>query len=305
MLPVASPRRKDGYPFSKRWTRWPVAPKDRSVTRLAFLVVLVILPAAPDAAQQAAAQAAAPAADYVIGAQDVLVITSYDQDDLSGRFAVETDGTFTFPLLGRVNAGGMTLRQLEVALRQQLVHRGFFRNPQITVAIEQYRSRKIYVLGEVRKPGIYAISGVRRLVEALALADSTLPTAGPEVVIIPASDDPSADAEDRTVRISLTDLQNGDVTLNVLLNDGDTILVPRAEEIYVFGEVRNPGAYPLRQEEMTVLHALSLAGGVTDRGATGRIDIVRILDGEKVEIRAELTDLVEPGDTVVVPQRFF
>lgn len=272
--------------------------------RTAF-TLLALLASVPVAGQQPAAPPAAPEADYVVGALDVLVITSYDQDDLSGRFAVETDGTFTFPMLGRVNAGGMTLRQLENALRRRLVEDGFFRNPQITVAIDQYRSRKVYVLGEVRRPGIYPISGVMRLVEALALADSTLPTAGPEVVIIPASDDPSPAAEDRAVRISLTDLENGDVTLNVLLNDGDTIMVPRAEEIYVFGEVRNPGAYPLRQEEMTVLQALSLAGGVTDRGATGRIDIVRIVDGEKMEIRAELTDVVEPGDTVVVPQRFF
>lgn len=275
------------------------------MTRAATITVLLALSASPLAAQQEGAAAAASQADYVIGAQDVLVITSYDQDDLSGRFIVEVDGTFTYPMLGRVRAGGMTLRQIEGMLRRELVDGGFFKNPQITVAIDQYRSRKIYVLGEVRKPGIYPISGTMRLVEALALADSTLPTSGPEVVVIPNGDDPSQPAEERTVRISLGDLENGDVTLNVLLHDGDTILVPRAEEVYVFGEVRNPGAYPVRQEEMTVLQALSLAGGTTDRGATGRIDIVRVVDGERVEIRAELTDAVQPGDTVVVPQRFF
>ncbi len=291
-------------PYQRDGPAGALGRKITSMARRIAFALLALLAAVPLAGQQPAAPPAAPEANYVIGAQDVLVITSYDQDDLSGRFVVETDGTFTFPMLGRVNAGGMTLRQLEGALRQQLVDRGFFRKPQIAVAIDQYGSRKIYVLGEVRKPGIYAISGVMRLVEALALADSTLPTAGPEVVIIPESDGPSP-PKDRTVRISLADLENGAVRLNVLLNDGDTILVPRAEEIYVFGEVRNPGAYPLRQEEMTVLQALSLAGGVTDRGATGRIEIVRIVDGEQVEIRAELTDMVQPGDTIVVPQRFF
>lgn len=274
------------------------------MTRRASVVIAALLTAMPAAAQQPATREAAPPADYVIGAQDALIITSFDQSDLSGRFVVETDGTFAFPLLGRVRAGGLSLRQFEGALRQQLVGDGFFKNPQIAVAVDQYRSRKIYVLGEVRKPGIYAISGPMRLVEALALADSTLATAGPEVVIIPAGDDPSS-VEDRVVRISLTDLENGNVGLNVPLNDGDTVLVRRAEEVYVFGEVRNPGAYPLRQEDMTVLQALSLAGGVTDRGATGRIEIVRIVEGEREEIGAELTDQVLPGDTVVVPQRFF
>lgn len=274
------------------------------MTRRASFVIVALLTAMPAAAQQLATGTAAPSPDYLIGAQDALVITSFDQSDLSGRFVVETDGTFAFPLLGRVRAGGMSLRQFEGALRQQLVSGGFFKNPQIAVAVDQYRSRKIYVLGEVRKPGIYAISGPIRLVEALALADSTLPTAGPEIVIIPSGETPSP-TEDRVLRISLTNLENGNIGLNVPLSDGDTILVRRAEEVYVFGEVKNPGAYPLRQEDMTVLQALSLAGGVTDRGATGRIEIVRIVEGQREEVSAELTDPVQAGDTVVVPQRFF
>lgn len=274
------------------------------MTQRASVVLLALMVAAPAAAQLPPTPPVTER-DYVIGAQDALVITSFDQSDLSGRFAVETDGTFAFPLLGRVEAAGLTLRQFEGVLRQRLVAGGFFKNPQITVAIAQYRSQKIYVLGEVRKPGIYAISSAMRLVEALALADSTLPTAGPDIVIIPSADGNHSSEEARTARISLTDLQNGNVGLNVPLKDGDTILVPRAEEVYVFGEVKNPGAYPLRQEDMTVLQALSLAGGVTDRGATGRIEIVRIVDGQREEISTELTDVVLPGDTVVVPQRYF
>jgi len=92
-------------------------------------------------------------ANYVVGAQDVLVITSYDQSDLTGTFTIETDGTFTYPLLGRVHVGSMTLRDVETLLKTELVVRGFFGNPQIAVAVEQYRSQKIYVVGEVRAPG--------------------------------------------------------------------------------------------------------------------------------------------------------
>jgi polysaccharide export outer membrane protein len=80
--------------------------------------------------------------------------------------------------------------------------------------------------------------------------------------------------------------------------------VPRAETAYVFGQVKNPGAYPI-QKDMTVLQALSLAGGATEHAAMNRIKIVRVEDGEKKEVRVKLTDLVKPGDTIIVPERYF
>jgi polysaccharide export outer membrane protein len=282
-----------------------------TLTATLILVCAASIGAQPPSPQASASQGAtAPArpavqADYVVGAQDVLVITLYDEPELSGDFTVQTDGSFAFPLLGRVEVGGMTLRQTEASLRQRLVVGGFFKAPQVSVAIEEYRSRKIFVLGEVRKPGVHALSGAMRLVEALALADSTLPTAAGEVVIIPANEDPSRPSTRNSVRVSLRDLEAGDASLNVVLKDGDTILVPRAEDVYVFGQVRNPGAYAMHDDDMTVLQALSLAGGVTDRGATGRIEIVRVVDGERQEISAALTDTILPGDTIVVPQRYF
>jgi polysaccharide biosynthesis/export protein len=240
--------------------------------------------------------------DYVVGTEDVLVITSYDQDSLSGEYRVEADGTFGFPLLGRLEAGGKTLVQIEEALRGRLIAEGFFKDPGISVSVKEYRSRKIFVLGEVRKPGVHTLSGPMRLVEALALADSTLPTAGPEVVIIPGGTAPKGRT---SVRVNIRDLEAGDATQNVALQDGDTILVARAEEIYVFGQVKNPGAYTVRDNDMTVLQALSMAGGVTDRGAMGRIDIVRIVEGTRQELRVSLSDPILPGDTIVVPERFF
>ncbi|OFW03156.1 MAG: hypothetical protein A3I61_01260 [Acidobacteria bacterium RIFCSPLOWO2_02_FULL_68_18] len=259
-----------------------------------------------------------PGANYVVGPQDVLVITFYDQPELTGKFTVETDGSFTFPLIGRVNIGGMTLRGVEAELRRELVNRGFFRDPQLLVAVESYRSQRIYIVGEVRTPGAYPLSGDMRLVEALALAGSTLPTASGEAVIVHQSDQslvlqPTSAAvaesrdggSDNVVRVDLRELENGDLTQNVQLRSGDTIFVLRAESVYVFGQVRNPGAYPLRQKNTTVLQALSLAGGVSDRGATGRIQIIRIVDGKKQEIDADLTDFVLPRDTIIVPERFF
>src|SRR3954465_4274068 len=92
------------------------------------------------------------AADYVIGPQDVLTVQVFDQADLGGKYTVETDGTFSFPLIGRVTAGGLTLRSFETELRKKLAD-GYFRNPQVTVSVEQYRSQRVFVMGEVRAPG--------------------------------------------------------------------------------------------------------------------------------------------------------
>ena len=268
-----------------------------------FTVALIVLAAVSVSARQAGQTA--PPADYIVGPADVLIITSYDQDDLSGKFAVENDGTFTFPMVGRVKVGGKTLREVEASLEALLVERGFFKHPQITVAVDQYRSQKIFVLGEVRKPGVYTLSGIMRLVEALALADSTLPTAGGEIVIMPAADEQSSSEHRDTTRVDRDDLESGNISANVALHDGDTILVPRAENVYGFGQVKNPGAYPRQQDDMTVLQALSLAGGVTDRGSMGRIEILRVVEGAQQEVKAQLSDHVLANDTIIVPERYF
>ena len=279
---------------------------------LLVLPILCIWALRPASAQTPLASQPSPATNYVVGAQDMLTITSYDQADLSGKFTVEADGTFTYPMIGRVKAGGMTLRQVEAQVKKQLKDEGFFNNPQITVSIDQYRSQKIFVVGEVRTPGPYPLSGDMNLIEALARAGSTLPTASGEAVIVhPTSEHvtgpvlPNQEDADNIVRIDLRDLQNGALSQNASLRDGDTIFVPRAESVYVFGQVKNPGAYALQQKNTTVLQALSLAGGVTDRGSTGRIRIARMVKGEKQEFRVKLSDIVQPGDTIIVQERFF
>jgi polysaccharide export outer membrane protein len=247
--------------------------------------------------------------DYVIGPQDVLTIQVFDQADLGGKYTVETDGTFTFPLIGRITAGGMTLRKFETELKKKLAD-GYFRNPQITVGIELYRSQRVFVMGEVRNPGPVALTGGMTLIEALARAGSTLPSSSGEVAIVrapqgakgPTLPDPEKGAE--ILRASIRDLEGGSLKQNIELHDGDTIFVPRAESAYVFGQVRAPGAYSI-QKDTTVLQALSLAGGVTENGAMNRIKIVRLVKGEKKELKVKLTDLVQPGDTIIVPERYF
>jgi polysaccharide export outer membrane protein len=245
---------------------------------------------------------------YVIGPQDVLGITVFDQPTLSNKYTVEADGTFTFPLVGRVKAGGLTLRAFEGELKRLLAD-GYFKDPQLSVAVDEYRSQRIFVVGEVRNPGAVALSGGMTLIEVIARAGSTLPTASGELLVVRHSgeatgpqppDSPTAE----TIRISLKDLESGARAPNVQLRDGDTIFVPQAAFVYVFGQVRNPGSYPV-QRDTTVLQALSLAGGVTETGAMNRLRIVRIVDGQKKEFKVKPTDIVKGGDTVIVPERFF
>ena len=103
------------------------------------------------------------------------------------------------------------------------------------------------------------------------------------------------------IRVDLAKLQGGDPTQNVPVRDGDTMYVPRGEKVFIYGHVHAPGAYAM-QKEMTVLQALALAGGVTERGASNRLRIVRVVDGARQEIKVKAGDRVEPGDTIIVPE---
>jgi polysaccharide export outer membrane protein len=246
--------------------------------------------------------------NYVLGAQDVVNITVLGEDDLSRKYTIEQDGTFTFPLIGRVTARGMTLRSLEQELRNKLITGGFLKNPEISVAIDAYQSQRIMVWGQVNQPGEYQLSGDTTLLSALAKAGSVTASAGNEAVIVrpkkatgAAGDAP----EPEIIRVDLADLQAGNVALNIPLRDGDTINVPKAQSVFVSGHVKNPGGYAV-EDGMTVLQVLSLAGGLTDRGSDRRINVLRTVNGKKTELKGvKLTSVVEPGDTIVVGQRIF
>ncbi len=264
----------------------------------------------PGQAMPAAAGSLPPAAspDYVIGAHDVLGIAVLEQRDIGGNYAVEADGTFTFPWLGRVQAAGLTIRALEDELRAKLQD-GYFRNPQVSVTIQQYRSRRVDVVGEVNAPGPYVMMGSMSLLEVLAQAGSVTPAASGEVLVVRARDGeqaglPGEDPDAEVISVDVFALQRGAAGANVTLNDGDTVFVPRAATVYVFGEVKTPGAYPVRKGT-TVLQALSLAGGSTEAGALNRTRVVRMVDGEQQEIDVEMDTPVQAGDTIIVPVRFF
>jgi polysaccharide export outer membrane protein len=269
---------------------------------LALVGVALGLMAAMDA------RISAQMSNYIIGAQDVLSVSVFDEPSLSGKYAVELDGSLSFPLIGRVKAAGLSLRDLENEVRKRLAA-GYFRNPQVTVAIEQYRSQRVFVVGAVKDPGSYSLTGDMSLIEVLAKAGSTTDAAGDEVMIVrghggTAAAAPEATSPDDVIRVNLKDLQGGAATAHLALADGDTIFVPRAQVVYVFGQVKNPGSYAV-QSDTTVLQVLSLAGGVLPTGAMNRLHVIRVVAGTKKEFKLKLTEDVNPGDTIVVPERYF
>jgi polysaccharide export outer membrane protein len=277
----------------------------KTFTRIlaAIALMLVLLPLRGAYAQQP---------DYVVGPKDVLNITVWDQPNLSGKFTVEADGTFTFPLIGRVKAAGLRLRDLESGLKRQLAD-GFVRDPQLSVTVEQYQSQMVQVLGEVKLPGSYALTGQMSLIEVLARAGSTTDLAGGTAIITrrggqravvatSGTDRPPADQD--VVRVNLKNLQSGALSENLQLHDGDVVFIPRAEKIFVYGQVKLPGSYAI-QDQTTVMQAIALAGGLTERGSSGRLQIIRQVNGVKKQLKAKLFDLVQPGDTIVVGERLF
>jgi polysaccharide export outer membrane protein len=258
---------------------------------------------APAAANE---PAAARSLEHIVNTQEVLKVTVFDEPQLSGSFRVDADGTFTYPFIGRIKAAGESLRSIEATLSKLLAD-GYVRSPQVKIEVEQPRSQSVFVVGEVRAPGKYALTGQMTLIEALAQAGSTTSSAGTDVLILraaPTDGAPAAEGEanGNVTRVSLTDLQAGRLHQNVTLNEGDTIFVPKAERFYVTGHVKSPGAYT-HERGMTVLQAISVAGGLTDRGSDRGTKVVRIVNGEKKEISVKLSDLIQPNDTLIVRQR--
>lgn len=259
-------------------------------------------PAAPAAQPPATDAPAVPQDNYVIGAQDQLSITVFGEPDLTGKYRVENDGSFTFPLLGRVQANTQTLKDLQTSLTN-LLSNGYLRNPQVRIEIDQYKSQRVFVSGAVRTPGPITMSGSSMtLLEALALAGSPTADASNEVIIVHPPQPGQSQGEQ--LRVNRRDLELGRAGVVVSLRDGTIINVPTAQRFYVDGQVRNPGYYVL-DPGMTVQQAIVLAGGLSDRGSDRGITATRVVDGKTTEVALRLEDKVLANDVVRIRSRFF
>jgi polysaccharide export outer membrane protein len=279
---------------------------------LGLVMVLAIAPCLAGAVS-AQGQVSAQGHDYRIGPGDVLKITVWGHEDLTRSAVVAADGRMPFPLIGDVPVASLTPTQLEVRLRERLGE--YVVAPQVTVVVQEYRSQKVFVLGEVEKPGTYALTSQTQatLLDILSQAGGPSKTAGRQIIVVrfPKSDAPVAPgaAGSQTLKANLKSLLDGDNRENIVLESGDTIYVPKLTSFFVLGEVKRPGAFSL-EKDTTTLEAITLAGGFTERAAPSVARVLRKrADGNQETVTLDLsgTDprarefLLAEGDTVLVP----
>jgi polysaccharide export outer membrane protein len=260
--------------------------------------------------------------DYRIGPGDILRVTVYGHDDMNLTVVVQPGGDFVFPLIGSVSAAEATPQEVEARIRSRLA-KGLIRDAQVTVVVQEYRSKVVFVVGEVSRPGTYPLAGETSVVELLSRAGPLSANAGSEVVVVrpvapldhpvlpleakaskvsPGTATRSANAE--VLRVDVRAIQAGQVEKNLVLKAGDTLFVPQAARIFVTGEVRNPGAFAF-SAGITVRQAVSLAGGFTEDASKGSARVVREVAGKPQTIKMKLDEPVQPGDTVLVKAKLF
>jgi len=249
------------------------------------------------------------AAEYRLGPGDTIQIVVYGQPDLTVELLVGPDGSISYPLLGKVQAGGKTTTELANDIREGLID--FVRSPQVTVAVARYRTLRIQVLGEVRAPGLYQLPLGSRIMDAVGQAGGWTERAALSRALLVRRGEAS--------RIDLDKLAaTGDAALNVTLEDGDLINIPVAATAVIWGEVKNPGTYTL-PAGTTLVELLALAGGplttadlssvrLTRPSADGRTQVVDLSAGRGEKSATGVANLgssnapvIESGDIVYVP----
>ncbi|MGH7266669.1 MAG: polysaccharide biosynthesis/export family protein, partial [Candidatus Rokuibacteriota bacterium] len=240
---------------------------------------VVAVPPPPDVSREAPTLGSG--GDYKLAPKDQLTVTVHGQDDLTRTVRVSQTGTITLPLLGEVKAAGQTAKALEDAIESGLRGR-YLKHPKVNVAVAEYQGRQVSVLGAVNQPGAYGLkSNATTVLAALSEARGVKDTADRVAYVVRATPRPG---EPQPLPVDLEGLlRSGDVRQNVVLEGGDTVFIPEANQYYVAGEVEKRGAYTLRRGT-TVSKALTEAGGVTKR-ASGEVTVVRTLPtGEKREL---------------------
>ena len=217
--------------------------------------------------------------DYKLGPGDVIEVNIFEWE-LSERtktvpVRISQMGMISLPMIGDLQASGTTVWELKKEIEQRLQTGGYIRRPQVSVIIKEFHSKKIAVVGSVHKPGVYVIErNVTTLLDILSLAGGLTDQSGQMLYVIrrepSASAQESATAKPATITIDLHELmEQCNLSLNMVLRNGDIVSVPQAERFFVYGYVKEPGAFNLTKPT-TVLEAVAMAQGVDhDKGSPG------------------------------------
>jgi polysaccharide export outer membrane protein len=268
------------------------------------LGLLALTPASAQAPAAATAPAAsrAPAAEYRLGAGDVVRITVFQNPELTLETRLTENGQISYPLLGAVRLGGLSVTEAERVLVDGLAKGNFLRNPQVTIIVLQVKGSQANVLGQVNRPGRYPLETAEtRLTDLIALAGGVAP-GGTDVIVVTGTRDgkPFRDAVDLPALFA-----PGGEARDVLIRNGDVVWVDRQPLVYIYGEVQRPG--PMRLERgMTLLQALATGGGLTPRGTEKGIRVHRKGSDGQVEVtQPTMTDVLREGDVVFVRESLF
>ncbi|MDC6166647.1 polysaccharide export protein EpsE [Paucibacter sp. XJ19-41] len=271
-----------------------------------FAVVLAVAgllgAAAPASAQTSASAPATATAEYRLGSGDVLRISVYQNPDLTLETRVSEAGVLSFPLLGTIKIGGLSVTQAEKLIADGLKSGNFVKQPQVTIVVLQVKGNQASVLGQVNRPGRFPIEVAdMRLTDLLANAGGVA-SSGAEIVILSGTRNGQA----FRTEIDLPALfAPGGRSQDILVQNGDVLWVDRAPMVYIYGEVQRPGAMRL-ERGMTLMQSLATGGGLTQRGTEKGIRVHRKgADGKVQILQAAMDEALKDGDVVYVRESLF
>ncbi len=255
--------------------------------------------------------------NYRLGPEDEIEIRVWDHDDLTRKTRIAMNGTISFPFVGDIKAGGLTVLELQKEIEHRLGP-NYIIDPHVNVTVTEFKSQKFFVVGNVQKPGTYPLTKNITVVEAISLAGGVStgtgnkPASSAIAIIVRAHPDskidqprlPNQSRPEEKITVSLAAALAGDRKQNLEIKNGDTIYIPTLV-YYVTGEVKSAGRFPYDDENMTILKAVTTAGGFTDKASSRGTCIIREEGGAKQKIKASLDTRIRPGDTIVVPESWF
>ncbi len=277
------------------------------IARLLVLLALVLCLAGQTAEAQTppvqtpVIQPPAANAAYVIGPADTIEVRVAGQPDLTTQARVDGDGRIGFPQLGQISVSGMTQEQISNRIAAALEKADIIRRPRVTVAVIGF-GRQVSVLGQVGTPGIIPIDRPLTITDVLARAGGIKTDTAGYYLFLRGVD---GNGQPTSQKMEINKVLEGDPTLNQVVKNGDTIYVPLAPVYYLYGFIAKPGLYLLR-EPITVQQAIALGGGVLPTGSESRMKVKRKgSDGTDKEMPIKLSDMVEAGDTLIIPESWF
>jgi polysaccharide export outer membrane protein len=257
--------------------------------------------------------------DYRVGGYDVLSITVYEEKDLSREAVrVAADGYISFPLIGRLKVDNLTTAEIEKLIAQKLAEGKYLLDAHVSVMVNDYKSKKYLVLGSVKNPASYPLQAQERVLDAISKAGGLeFEKTGKKGMIIRTENPNTASERKLVINFDLMSLLKGkDQISNIFLADKDVLYVPPAEHFYIIGQVKLPGSHPITDREITLVEAISMAGGFTPIAARNRTRIIRVENGVEKIIEVQVDSItgagkkiqdvvIQPNDIIFVPESFF